>query len=142
MAVGAGDFIPNAKKDKLTTADWLKHHLDSPAIRLVDARSPEEFQGNPAQGARTGHIPGAVNLEWKRLLIQGDPPMLADVSRLRELIVAAGIEPSQEIVTYCQSGARASLLYFALRVLGYPRVRMYDGSWAEWSANSNLPVEK
>ena len=142
VAVGAGDFIPDAKSAMIATADWLKHHLDSPGIRLVDARSPEEFQGNPAQGARTGHIPGAVNLEWKRLLIQGDPPMLADVSRLRELIVAAGIEPSQEIVTYCQSGARASLLYFALRVLGYPRVRMYDGSWAEWSANSNLPVEK
>jgi len=68
--------------------------------------------------------------------------MLADQSTLKGLFVAAGLEPSQEIVTYCQSGARASLLYFALRVPGYDRVRMCDRSWAEWSAVADVPVKK
>jgi len=140
--VAPGDFKPDTRSSVIATADWVKNHLNDPGIKLVDARSPEEYAGSPAQGARSGHIPGAVNLEWKRLLNPGDAPTLAEIPELQRLFTGAGVEPAQEVVAYCQSGTRASLLYFALRLLGYPRVRMYDGSWSEWGANSNLPVEK
>jgi thiosulfate/3-mercaptopyruvate sulfurtransferase len=126
----------------MATADWVKQNLGAPGVKLVDARSPEEYAGSPAQGARSGHIPGAVNLEWKQCLGAGDGPTILDIPELQRLFAAAGVEPSQEVVAYCQSGTRASLVYFALRLMGYPRVRLYDGSWSEWSALPGAPVEK
>lgn len=142
LAVSLGDFRPEVKSDAITTAEWVKQHLRDPDVKLVDARSLEEFAGSPAQGARSGHIPGAVNLEWKRLLNPGDAPTLAEIPELQRLFAGAGVDPAQKVVAYCQSGTRASLLYFALRMLGYPRVRIYDGSWAEWSARTDVPIEK
>lgn len=141
-AVRPGDFKPDVHSDVIATGDWVKNHLHDPGIKLVDARSPEEYAGSAAQGARSGHIPGAVNLEWKRLLNPGDAPRLAEIPELQRLFAGAGVDPAKEVVAYCQSGTRASLIYFALRLLGYPRVRMYDGSWSEWSSIADLPVQK
>ena len=61
---------------------------------------------------------------------------------LLEMFQKAGVTPDKEVVTYCRTGQRAAQSYFALRLLGYPKVRMYDGSWAEWSHKPDLPVEK
>jgi thiosulfate/3-mercaptopyruvate sulfurtransferase len=140
--VASGDFKPDTRSSVIATADWVKQNLNKPGVKLVDARSPEEYAGSSAQGARSGHIPGAVNLEWKRLLNPGDVPTLFEIPELQRLFAGAGVEPTQEVVAYCQSGTRASLIYFALRLLGYPRVRMYDGSWSEWSSSADLPIEK
>jgi len=81
-------------------------------------------------------------LEWKKCNGGGDVPTIFEAPVLQQLFMDAGVEPSQEVVAYCQAGTRASMIYLALRLLGYPRVRLYDGSWAEWSANSDLPIEK
>jgi thiosulfate/3-mercaptopyruvate sulfurtransferase len=141
-AVPPGDFKPEVKSGVTATADWVKQNLGNPGVKLVDARSPEEYAGSGAPGARSGHIPGAVNLEWKQCLGAGDGPTILDVPELQRLFAGAGVEPSQEVVAYCQAGTRASMTYLALRLLGFPRVRLYDGSWAEWSADSGLPVAR
>jgi thiosulfate/3-mercaptopyruvate sulfurtransferase len=140
--VASGDFKPEARPAVIATADWVRQHLGDASVRLVDARSPEEFRGTEIRGPRGGHIPGAVNVEWTRVLAAGASPTLLDRAALKKLFSGAHVSPSQEVVSYCQTGMRAAEIYFALRLLGYPRVRLYDGSWAEWSANPALPVEK
>jgi thiosulfate/3-mercaptopyruvate sulfurtransferase len=63
-------------------------------------------------------------------------------AEIRARAEAAGLLPDQELVTYCQGGVRAAHAALALRIAGYPRVRVYDGSWAEWGNNPTLPIER
>lgn len=135
--VPSGDFAAAARGEVIATSEWVAKHMTDAKVKVVDARSAGEFNG-----PHGGHIPGAVNVEWTRLLDSGDAKTILGSADLEKLLAAAQVKPEQEIVTYCQSGMRASVVYFALRLMGYPRVRMYDGSWSDWGANSNLPVEK
>lgn len=113
---------------------------DSVGLKLVDFRSHEEFIGDRAMGDDApGHIPGAVNLVWRDL---ASPPerILASAEKIAELCAAADIKRGDRVVAYCRSGPRAALGYLALKDLGYD-VRLFDGSYAEWSRNG-LPTEK
>jgi thiosulfate/3-mercaptopyruvate sulfurtransferase len=130
--VAPGDFTPNPNSALIATSQWVAAHLKE--VKLVDARSPAEYVG--------GHIPGAVNIDWSRTLEPGDSKILRPAEQLEALFAAAQVSREQEVVTYCQMGIRAAEVYFVLRLMGYPRVRMYDGSWADWSADPALPVER
>jgi len=140
--IAPGDFKPQAHSAFIATSEWVKAHLKDPQVKLLDARSVAEFKGERIQGPRGGHIPCAINLEWTRVLASGEIKTFLDAPSLEKLFSDAQISPGQEVVTYCQMGMRAADLYFALRLLGYERVRMYDGSWQDWSALADLPVEK
>jgi len=140
--IGPGDFKPQVNPAIIATAEWVNEHLGDANVRLLDARSVAEFKGEKIQGPRGGHIPGAINLEWTRVVDSGEVKTFLDAPSLAKLFSDAQISPTQEVVTYCQVGMRAASLYFALRLLGYERVRLYDGSWEDWSATPGLPVEK
>jgi thiosulfate/3-mercaptopyruvate sulfurtransferase len=112
-------------------------------VLLVDARSPEQFAGEAGAQMRRGHIPGAVSHWWQDDLETRDfGRVFKPVAQLRRAYEAQGIVPDKEIVLYCNTATEASHLWFALRaLLGYPRVRIYAGSWTEWAAREDLPVE-
>jgi thiosulfate/3-mercaptopyruvate sulfurtransferase len=118
---------------------------------MVDVRSPEEFSGErthmpdyPQEGVlRGGHIPGAKNVPWARAVDPTDGTFKS-ADELRTIYEKqAGLSPDKEVVTYCRIGERSSHTWFVLTyLLGYPKVRNYDGSWTEWGNSVGLPIEK
>ena len=127
----------------------LRHQAAGHA--LIDVRSPQEYTGErthmpeyPQEGVLTGgHIPGAKNIPWGRAANADDGTFL-NAAQLRSVYEAeAGLGPEQEVVTYCRIGERSSHTWFVLKyLLGYPKVRNYDGSWTEWGNSVGLPIER
>ena len=115
--------------------------LGRPGLTLLDVRDIDEHEGRDRTAccARRGRIPGSRWIEWTRFLEGGRfKPAAAILGLLRE----SGVDPESEIVPYCHRGARAANTYYALKLAGLPRVRNYIGSWHEWSARAELPIEK
>ena len=113
-------------------------------VLLVDARPREQYVGDAGSQVRLGHLPGAVNHYWQDdLETVGFGRVFRPVDSLRAQYVAEGIVPERDIILYCNSATEASHVYFVLRyLLGYPKVRIYAGSWTEWAEQEELPIER
>jgi len=136
--VAPTSYRPTLRAERVATAEWLRDRLRDPGVAIVDARSPGEYAGTDRRAKRGGHIPGAVNIEWKRNLRLDWT--FKPVEELRAMYAARGIVPEKTAVTYCQTHHRAAHSYFVLRLLGYPRVVGYDRSWVEWGNRDDLPI--
>jgi len=117
---------------------------------LVDVRSPKEFTGEmlhmpnyPQEGAtRGGHIPGAVSIPWSQAVNEADATFKT-TEELVALYEGKNIKADGEVIAYCRIGERSSLTWFVLKyLLGYPKVKNYDGSWTEWGNLVDAPIEK
>jgi thiosulfate/3-mercaptopyruvate sulfurtransferase len=105
-----------------------------------DVRSREEYLGLRSGSRRAGHVPGAVNVDWMHLK---DPERdLRLVDDVRSLLESRGIVPGKRIITHCQTHHRSGLSYMVARLLGYPRICAYHGSWAEWGNRDDTPVSR
>jgi thiosulfate/3-mercaptopyruvate sulfurtransferase len=124
-----------------TLATWkeVTNALGRGDAVVLDTRTDGEYTGTTVRARRGGAVPGAVHIEWTRNLSpSGD---FRPAAELKQMYEQAGVTPDREVITYCQGGYRAAHSYLALRLLGYPRVRMYIGSWKEWGDREDLPIE-
>lgn len=125
---------------RLATWRDVRDRLNKPDAVILDTRSDGEYYGTTVRAARGGAIPGAVHIEWTRNLDASGA--FKPATELRRMYEDAGVTRDREVVTYCQGGYRAAHGYLALRLLGYPRVRNYIGSWKEWGDRLDLPIEQ
>ena len=134
-----GSVTIETRDDLIVTADWVQEHAGTEGYALVDARSAAHYDGVRDSEAGNGHIPGAVNIDWRSLL-DGEPAMWRDREQLAEIFAAAGVQPGDTVVGYCHIGQYATAMLFAARTLGY-QVKLYDGSMQDWGSIKELPLE-
>lgn len=129
-------FVAKPDSSMVATLDSLSSGMGKGRLQVVDTRTPGEFSGTYRRAMKAGHVPGAVNVEWK-LALRRDGT-LKDANHLRKLY--PGLSDSRETITYCQSGYRAAHSWLVLKLLGYGKVRNYLGSWYEWANNPTTRV--
>jgi thiosulfate/3-mercaptopyruvate sulfurtransferase len=129
-------------REERTLATWkdVKDAIGRAGSVILDTRTDAEHEGTLVRARRGGAVPGAIHIEWTRNLAESGEFKSAD--ELKKMYADAGVTPDREVITYCQGGYRAANSYLTLRLLGYPRVRMYIGSWKEWGDREELPIEQ
>jgi thiosulfate/3-mercaptopyruvate sulfurtransferase len=136
----AGSFKMKQRRELLATADDVVARLRAPSAVIVDTRTDDEYTGKWVRAARGGAIPGSVHLEWTSNLDSNGFFKSAD--ELKQMYARRGISPEKEIIPHCHGGYRSAHTYLALRLIGYPNVRNYLGSWGEWGNRMDLPIER
>jgi thiosulfate/3-mercaptopyruvate sulfurtransferase len=136
---GAG-FKISEHREVLATADDVLQSLNKKNISILDTRSRAEYVGRQIRAARGGAIPGAIHIEWTDNL-DASGKFKSD-AELKAMYSRAGITADKEVISYCQGGYRAAHSYVALRLIGFPKIRNYIGSWKEWGDRADLPVEQ
>jgi len=136
----ATSWTGGRRDERLATWRDVHDQLGNPDTVVLDTRSDGEYCGTTVRARRGGAIPGAVHIEWTRNL--GPDGAFKPAGELRDMYEAVGVTPDRQVITYCQGGYRAAHTYLALRLLGYPRVRNYLGSWKEWGDREDLPVDR
>jgi thiosulfate/3-mercaptopyruvate sulfurtransferase len=128
---------------------YVKEILSSKDKILIDVRSPEEYSGKilvlpvyaSEQPPRGGHIPGAINIPWDWSV--NEDGTFKSREELRNIYNSMDVTNNKEVITYCRIGERSAYTWFVLKyLLGYPNVKNYEGSWAEWANTVGSPIEK
>jgi thiosulfate/3-mercaptopyruvate sulfurtransferase len=135
-------FTARRNADLVRDASDIKRLLRDRSAEIVDARDAERFAGKapePRPGLRSGHIPGAHNLPYGKLLNKDGT--LKSAPEIERTFEEAGVDLSKPVVTSCGSGITASVLALGLAQIGHRKTAVYDGSWSEWGADQNLPIE-
>ncbi|HEY9627061.1 MAG TPA: sulfurtransferase [Coleofasciculaceae cyanobacterium] len=124
------------------TLDQLKGLIGKSGVTLIDPRPPEVFAGEQDIWVRNGHIPGAKNIPWVTFTLgETNFHQLKPLDEIRKILADRGITPADDIIVTCSTGREATLQYNVLKhVLGYEKVRVYEGSWTEYSSRPDLPI--
>jgi thiosulfate/3-mercaptopyruvate sulfurtransferase len=135
----AASFKISERRDVLATAQDVLRSLNKNETAILDTRSRSEYLGTQIRAARGGAIPGAIHIEWTDNL--DNSGKFKSTAELQAMYSRAGITADKEVIPYCQGGYRSAHSYVALRLIGFPRIRNYIGSWKEWGDRTDLPIE-
>lgn len=157
--VEPAEFTPRPRPEWIANKSDVVAALDQPETLIIDCLTPEQYQGSGERhpwGQRKGHIPGAVNVPYlavvdpklvsappaeRQQLLAGDRSFVfSPTNNLASVYAAAGVRPERDVITYCGRGYAAAVGLLALKIIGHEKVRLYDGSWSEWSADPDLPI--
>ncbi len=136
----AASFKISERRDVLATAQDVLQSLNKKETAILDTRSRSEYLGTQIRAARGGAIPGAIHIEWTDNL--DNSGKFKSATELQAMYSRAGITADKEVIPYCQGGYRSAHSYVALRLIGFPRIRNYIGSWKEWGDRTDLPIEQ
>ncbi|MCT0208254.1 sulfurtransferase [Synechococcus sp. CS-1332] len=142
-----GSFRPTTVKGLAIPLNELAPLIGKSNVVIIDPRPKAQFEGTDQTFIRNGHIPGAKNIPWQTFTeannadeARKNPHKLKSVEEIKALLVSRGITPDKEVIVSCSTGREASLQFLTLKhLLKYPKVRIYEGSWTEYSA-STLPI--
>jgi thiosulfate/3-mercaptopyruvate sulfurtransferase len=141
-SLSSNKFFGKVIRDTLAEKRWVRDRIAVKDVVILDARSPKQYSGEEGEEIRRGHIPGARNVFWETTLEGEEVKVWKKKEDLEKLFAESGITKDKEVIVYCLTAREASHLYFTLKyVLGFPHVRLYRGSWVEWSADKNMPVK-
>lgn len=136
-----GTFLVEIQEALMCDLEYIMEAANSPDKLIFDARSVAEFTGEEVRAERGGHIPNAVNIEWRRVLQPEGTPYFLPAEDIRLLFEENGITPDKEVIPHCHTNVRGSHAYFTLRLMGYDSVRPYEGSWAEYGNSANALIQ-
>jgi len=140
--LAATTFTPNVQPQYIVKMDEVMKATNGGNYVIIDARTTEEYSGTDEETTlRRGHIPGAVNIDYKTLL--DAKGKLKSKEALAEIYTAKGVTPDKTIIVYCATSVRAGIEFMALSsVLEYPNVKLYDGAFTEWQTTASNEVDK
>lgn len=135
-------FFGKVLRETLAEKKWVRDRLSAKNVVIVDARPPKQYSGEEGEEIRRGHIPEARNIFWETTLEGEEVRVWKKKEDLEKIFAESGVSRDKEVIVHCRTGREASHLYFTLKhVLGFPKVRLYRGSWVEWSADRNMPIK-
>ncbi len=126
------------RRDELPLEQGMPEVAEGEFDVRFDPQQIKRLADEPRPGLRRGHIPGALNVPWTDLVINGE---LKTVDELNDIFLRQGVDFERPIIASCGSGVTAAVVVLALTTLGVNGVCLYDGSWSEWGARSDLPIE-
>jgi thiosulfate/3-mercaptopyruvate sulfurtransferase len=130
-------FDPSAIAD---LEDVLSNYQKTDTV-IWDARSAAEYDGSKVVAKHGGHIPGAINLDWLELMDRSRNLRFKPLNELQNRLNSLGITATKTVITHCHSHHRSGLSYLLMKLLGYPHIKAYHGSWGEWGNRDDTPVK-
>lgn len=136
----ASEYLGGWNESVIAEAVDVLDSIDDDEQAIWDARSPQEYSGEKVVAKRGGHIPGAINIDWLELMDRDRQLRLVDLPQLQARLNELGLSKDKTVITHCQTHHRSGLTYLAMKILGYPKIKGYHGSWSEWGNREDTPI--